>query len=140
MVSQQVLKGNWNEISGKIHSKWGQLSNDEMQQYKGDVTQLVGYIQRKTGEAKDRIESFLNNLGDDAEGLLGKASSAASHMASQAYETAKGGAQAVADTAVSGYHAAERIVQERPAISVAAAFGCGILTGICLTLLLRSDR
>ncbi len=140
MVSQQVLKGNWNEISGELRSKWGQLTNDELQQYKGDMTQLVGYIQRKTGETKDRIESFLNNLGDKGSGILDKASSAASNVASQAYETAKQGAQAVADTAKHGYAAAEQLVQDQPVVSVAAAFGVGVLTGICLTLLLRSDR
>jgi uncharacterized protein YjbJ (UPF0337 family) len=63
MVNQQTVKGDWNELTGKLRSKWGQLNNDEMQQFKGDATQLVGYIQRKTGEARDKIEGFLNDLG-----------------------------------------------------------------------------
>jgi len=29
MVNQQTLQGNWNELKGKLRTKWGQLTNDE---------------------------------------------------------------------------------------------------------------
>jgi uncharacterized protein YjbJ (UPF0337 family) len=140
MISQQTLKGNWNEITGKLRSKWGELTNDELQKYEGDTTQLVGYIQRKTGAAREQIEKFLNDLAEDGSGMLGRAVETVQDFASQAAQTAKEGAEAVARQAQSGYAAAERIVQQRPATSVAAAFGCGLLTGIVLALLLRSKR
>jgi uncharacterized protein YjbJ (UPF0337 family) len=140
MVSQQTLKGHWNEISGKLRSKWGELSNDELQKYQGDATQLVGYIQRKTGATRDQIERFLNDLADEGAGVVGRAAETVQDYASRAAQSAKEGADAVMRQAQSGYAAAERIVQERPATSVAAAFGAGLITGVMLALLLGRER
>ena len=59
MVNQQTLQGNWNEIKGKLRNKWGQLTNDDLQSVHGNVDQLIGLIQRKTGEARNSVEQFL---------------------------------------------------------------------------------
>jgi uncharacterized protein YjbJ (UPF0337 family) len=140
MVNQQTLKGDWNEVTGKLRSKWGQLNNDEMQQFKGDTTQLVGYIQRKTGEARDKIEGFLNDLSANSADAVSRAAEAVRDYASQAVQTAKEGAEAVAEHARSGYAAAERLVTQRPATSVATAFGAGLVLGVVLSLLIRPQR
>src|SRR5437899_3320409 len=62
MINQQTLQGNWNEIKGKLRSKWGQLTNDELQSFDGNVDRLVGIIQRKTGEARNSVEHFLEEV------------------------------------------------------------------------------
>ena len=92
MISQQTLKGNWNDIAGELHSKWGQLNRDEMQQFKGDAAQLVGYIHRKTGEAKDKIEGFLHDLSASGGNAVSRAAGTVKDFASQALHTAKEGA------------------------------------------------
>lgn len=140
MISQQTLKGSWNEIAGKLRSKWGQLSDDELERHHGNIQELVGYIQRKTGVARDQIERFLNELGAEGGGALGRAAGAVQDAASRAAETARQGAETLARHAQSGYAAAEQMVQDRPATSVAAAFGAGLITGAVLALLLRSER
>ena len=140
MVSQQILKGDWNEIKGKLRSKWGQLDNNEIERFEGNTTQLVGYIQRKTGEGKEKIEQFLNDLSEGGGDVLGRATETVKDIAGHAVQSAKEGAEMVADQARSGYDAAERLVQERPASSIVAAFGAGLITGVALCLLLRSDR
>jgi uncharacterized protein YjbJ (UPF0337 family) len=140
MISQQTLKGNWTEIAGELHSKWGQLNSDELQQFKGDAAQLVGYIQRKTGEAKDKIEGFLHDLGTSGGNAVSRAAGTVKDFASQALHTAKEGADSVADHARSGYATAERAVKHRPATSVAAAFGTGLVVGAVLSLLMRPQR
>jgi uncharacterized protein YjbJ (UPF0337 family) len=139
MISQQTLRGSWNEIAGKLRSKWGQLSDDELQEHHGNVQELVGYIQRKTGVARDQIERFLNDLGSEGSGAMGKAAGMVQDAASRAAETARRGAHTVARGAQSSYAAAERMVHQRPATSVAAAFGAGLITGVVLAILLRSD-
>ncbi|HEV3415457.1 MAG TPA: CsbD family protein, partial [Pirellulales bacterium] len=88
MVSQQTLKGDWNEVAGKLRSKWGQLNNDEMQEFKGNATQLVGYIQRKTGEAKNTIERFLNDLTEVGADSVSRVAGATKGFASQAVQSA----------------------------------------------------
>ena len=62
MINQQVLQGNWNEIKGKLRNKWGQLSNDDVKSFDGNVDQLLGLIQKKTGEGRESVESFLNEV------------------------------------------------------------------------------
>ena len=37
MINQQILEGNWNEIKGKLRQKWGQLTDDDFQQIRGDA-------------------------------------------------------------------------------------------------------
>ena len=65
MVNQQVLAGKWNEVSGKIKEKWGKLSDDDLRTFNGNVDQLVGQIQRKTGETRQVIEEFLGEVADE---------------------------------------------------------------------------
>jgi uncharacterized protein YjbJ (UPF0337 family) len=55
VLNQQVLQGNWNEIRGKLREKWGELTNDDVQSFNGNVDQLIGSIQRKTGESRESI-------------------------------------------------------------------------------------
>jgi uncharacterized protein YjbJ (UPF0337 family) len=60
MVNAQTLKGSWNEVKGRLRTRWSQLSGDELGAFDGNVDQLVGLIQRKTGEARTAIEGVEN--------------------------------------------------------------------------------
>jgi uncharacterized protein YjbJ (UPF0337 family) len=136
MVNQQVLAGHWNEVSGKLKQKWGKLSDDELRSFSGNVDQLVGAIQRKTGESRAAIEEFLGELADET-------ATAASHVGQRVRE----GAAAVSESAQQGYEAlcrgydeAERTIQARPAQSMAIAFGLGVACGLGLALMFRERR
>lgn len=59
MLNQQALEGNWNQVKGKVREKWGQFTEDDLETLKGHGDQLVGAIQKRTGEARDKIEKFL---------------------------------------------------------------------------------
>lgn len=48
------VKGNWNQFRGAVKSKWNDLTDDEIDQMKGERTRIVGKIQEKYGEAKWR--------------------------------------------------------------------------------------
>ena len=56
------LKGNWNIAKGKIKQKWGELTDDDLDYKEGEEDELVGRIQKKTGESKEDVNEFLNNL------------------------------------------------------------------------------
>ena len=62
MVNEQQLRGSWNEIQGQLRTHWGQLTQDDVLAFGGNVDQLVGMIQRKTGDSREAIENFLNHL------------------------------------------------------------------------------
>lgn len=123
MINQQILEGNWNEIEGKLRQRWGQLTDDDFQQIRGDAEQLVGVIQQKTGEAREAIEGYLEEVS-------GGAVSAAA--------TVRDYAQHAADQVHAGYEKAERFVRDRPGESLLVCFGLGLITGVVISLSLRS--
>jgi uncharacterized protein YjbJ (UPF0337 family) len=132
MVNQQTLQGNWNEIKGKLRTKWGQLTNDDVQTFDGNVERLVGLIQRKTGEARNSVEKYLDELtSDGASGISGAAESVREY-ANQAAETFSQTSRQAAESMRHGYEEAERMVKERPAESLAVCFGAGVLVGVVM--------
>src|SRR5207249_1943742 len=126
MVNQQTLQGNWNEIKGKLRSKWGQLTNDDLQSASGNIDQLIGLIQRKTGEARSSVENFLEELTSNGAGAFGQATETAREYAQQAMETVQERSKQAtetfrrsygqaADSVRQGYDQAEELIKDRPA-------------------------
>lgn len=56
------LKGNWNQVKGKLKQKYGDLTDDDLTYAEGKEDELIGRIQEKTGESKDRIKSYIDSL------------------------------------------------------------------------------
>ena len=138
MTNQQILEGNWNEIKGKLRQKWGQLTDDDLPQLRGDADQIVGIIQRKTGEAREAIERYLEQVSGSAASAIGTAAGTAGDYAQHAAEAVQDTAKQAADQVRAGYDAAERFVRERPRESLAVCFGVGVITGVVIALLLRT--
>ena len=136
-INQQTLEGNWNEIKGKIHEKWGQITQDDLQKARGSIDQLVGVIQRKTGEARDGIEAFLNEATADGAGAVGKVAEAVRGYASQAMGGVDDATHRAGDYVRGGYVQTERMIQQRPMESLAVGFGAGLITGVVIGLVLR---
>ena len=62
MTNQQILAGDWNAIKGKLLERWGQVTDSDLTEIRGDVDQLVGLIRRKTGEGREMIEAYLQQM------------------------------------------------------------------------------
>jgi len=137
MMNQQTLQGNWNEIKGKVRSKWGSLTEDDLKVFNGNVDQLVGTIQRKTGEARENIEKFFDSLSEDGASAIGRASEAVRTYAQQAAESVQQTSKQAADSVRDGYQEVEDMVRERPAESLAVCFGVGVITGVVISLMFR---
>jgi uncharacterized protein YjbJ (UPF0337 family) len=138
MTNQQILAGNWNEIKGQLRQKWGQLTDDDLPQIRGEAEQIIGIIQRKTGEAREAIERYLQEVSGSAAAAIGTAAETVGDYAQHASETVQDTAQQAADQVRAGYDAAERFVRDRPKESLAVCFGVGVITGVVIALLLRS--
>ena len=91
------------------------MSDDDLTQVHGEVDQLVGTIQRKTGEGRDAIERYLSELSGSAASTLDQAAESVRQYSSRAVETVQNGAKQAADQVRSGYAEAERFVRDRPA-------------------------
>ena len=128
------VEGNWKQVKGKVKEKWGQLTDDDLTMQGGNVDQLVGKIQQRTGEAREAIEKY---LGDLASGTSSLAESARGYAA-QAGDRLRENYGQFADAAGRRYEMAEDMVRHNPGQSVAAAFGIGLVAGVVVGLALRS--
>ena len=61
-MNTEIAHGKWEEIKGKIRSKWGKLNDDEIESFKGNLDQLVGKIEQTYGYAKDFAEKEYNEF------------------------------------------------------------------------------
>jgi uncharacterized protein YjbJ (UPF0337 family) len=138
MTTQQILEGDWNEIKGKLRQKWGQLTDNDFPQVRGDVEHLVGIIQRKTGAGREAIEAYLQTLSGSAASAIGTAAETVRDYAQQAVETVQHTGKQAADQMRAGYDEAERFVRSRPGESLLVCFGVGLIAGVVIALALRS--
>ena len=57
------IEGNWKEWKGKAQSKWGELTDDELDQAAGKREELEGLLQQKYGktkeQARDEVDAFM---------------------------------------------------------------------------------
>lgn len=56
------VKGNWNQIKGKIKEKYGELTDDDLDVAEGKTDQLIGRIQERTGESKEKVKKYIDSL------------------------------------------------------------------------------
>ena len=50
------IKGDWNITKGKLKQKWAKLTDDDLQFVEGKQDELLGRIQKRTGETREAIE------------------------------------------------------------------------------------
>ena len=62
-----TIKGNWNIAKGKLKRKYAQLTNDDLQYSEGLEEELVGRIQKRTGQAREAIERTVKECLDAPE-------------------------------------------------------------------------
>jgi uncharacterized protein YjbJ (UPF0337 family) len=58
-MTKLEFKGQWNEVKGKLKQKWGQLTDDDLLFEDGKEEELLGRLQKRTGETKEDIRDFI---------------------------------------------------------------------------------
>jgi uncharacterized protein YjbJ (UPF0337 family) len=61
-MNADVLQGKWTELRGKVHERWGDLTNDDLDKINGQREQLTGMLQQRYGYAKDRAEMEIDRF------------------------------------------------------------------------------
>jgi uncharacterized protein YjbJ (UPF0337 family) len=56
------IKGNWNQMKGKIKQKYPDLTDDDLLFVAGKEDELFGRIQRKIGKSRDEVVSYINSI------------------------------------------------------------------------------
>jgi uncharacterized protein YjbJ (UPF0337 family) len=138
MVNAQALQGQWNQIRGELKKKWGQLTEDDLRFSNGNIDQLVGKIQQRTGEAREAIEQYLTEATSQGASAISQAAGQVGQYARQAGDQMREGYNRISDQFGRGYEYSQDMVRENPGRSIATAFGVGILVGVVVGMALRS--
>ncbi|MGB3465228.1 MAG: CsbD family protein [Cyclobacteriaceae bacterium] len=56
------IKGNWNELKGKMKQKYGNLTDDDLTFAEGKSDEMLGKLQQKTGKSKEELKSEIESL------------------------------------------------------------------------------
>jgi uncharacterized protein YjbJ (UPF0337 family) len=138
MVNAQVLQGQWNQVRGELKKKWGQLTDDDLRFSNGNIDQLVGKIQQRTGEAREAIEQFLGEATSQGASAVAQAAGQVGQYARYAGDQVREGYNRISDQFGRGYDYSQDVIRENPGRSLATAFGVGILLGVVVGMALRS--
>ncbi|RYZ19192.1 MAG: CsbD family protein [Chitinophagaceae bacterium] len=60
--NKTILKGDWNDIKGKLKQRYGQLTDEDLTYTEGAADELVGNLQRALGMGRNEVEKMLNDL------------------------------------------------------------------------------
>lgn len=55
-MNKLEMKGNWNIAKGKLKKKWANLTDDDLRFSEGQQDELIGRIQKRTGQTRDQVE------------------------------------------------------------------------------------
>ncbi|HMQ43222.1 CsbD family protein [Mariniflexile maritimum] len=56
------IKGNWNELKGKLKQKYAKLTDDDLLFAEGKEDELVGRLQEKLGKTKEEVHQIISDL------------------------------------------------------------------------------
>lgn len=56
------VKGNWNEVKGKLKQKYSELTDDDLRYADGKEDEMLGRLQQKLGKSKSEIKQEIENL------------------------------------------------------------------------------
>ena len=60
-MNKLEVKGDWNIVKGKLKQKFSQLTDDDLKYTEGLEDELVGRIQKRTGQTKEAVERALRD-------------------------------------------------------------------------------
>ena len=55
------IKGDWNITKGKFKQKWAKLTDNDLRYTEGQQEELVGRIQKLTGETREVVENTIKD-------------------------------------------------------------------------------
>jgi len=62
VMTKLEIKGNWNEIKGKLKQKYAELTDDDLTFTEGKDEELLGRLQKKLGRTKEDLRKEIGDL------------------------------------------------------------------------------
>lgn len=60
-MTKLEIKGDWNITKGVLKQKWAKLTDDDLQFVEGKHDEMIGRIQKRTGESREAVEKAIKN-------------------------------------------------------------------------------
>jgi len=134
MINAQILQGQWNQVRGELKKRWGQLTDDDLRFNSGNIDQLVGSIQQRTGESREAIEQFLSETSSQGATAVAQAAGQVGQYARYAGDQVREGYNRISDQFGRGYDYSQEMIREAPQHSVATIFVAAFLLGVLACL------
>ncbi|RWR10683.1 CsbD family protein [Paenirhodobacter populi] len=64
-MNWDIIEGKWTQLKGSVKSKWGGLTDDDLQQIAGKQEQLSGKLQERYGWTKEEANKQINDFFKD---------------------------------------------------------------------------
>jgi uncharacterized protein YjbJ (UPF0337 family) len=61
-MTRLQIKGNWNEIKGKLKQKYGRLTDNDLTFAAGKEDELLGRLQQRLGREKEAMRRGIERL------------------------------------------------------------------------------
>ncbi|QEG41880.1 CsbD family protein [Roseimaritima ulvae] len=136
MTTKQELSGKWKSIAGAVKKKYGAITDNDLRRAEGDLNQLAGLIQQKTGQSREQIEAFFDECCASNDSLAGQAQ----QLASGATESLREGYSQATEQARRGYESTVKTMSRHPLESTGAALGLGLIVGVLVGLSIGAQR
>ncbi|MFO0357285.1 MAG: CsbD family protein [Sphingobacteriaceae bacterium] len=62
MGTKLIIKGNWDELKGKLKQKYAKLTDDDLLFVEGKEEELLGRLEKKLGQSKEDLRNALEKL------------------------------------------------------------------------------
>jgi len=61
-MNTDIASGKWKQLKGAVKQKWGDLTDDEIDQVAGNADRFAGLMQERYGLARDQAEKEFDTL------------------------------------------------------------------------------
>lgn len=61
-MNRDILEGQWKQLRGEIRQRWGELTDDELDQIAGHRDKLIGRLQERYGYTRDEANRQLDDF------------------------------------------------------------------------------
>jgi uncharacterized protein YjbJ (UPF0337 family) len=66
-MNAEQMKGKWTQLKGSVKTRWGKLTDDDLDVINGQREQLIGKIQERYGIAKNEAQRQVDEWNEVSE-------------------------------------------------------------------------
>lgn len=61
-MNRDIAEGKWKHLKGQIREKWGELTDDDIDQVEGSSDRFIGILQERYGLAREEAKKQFEEL------------------------------------------------------------------------------